>query len=159
MQQCTLQSLYFWCYEFDCYQFESYKLLNKKKNYLVTCNSQTSNNQTRNTKNTGSISKLPRCENIEDVCKQHTHYQQLSLLQYSYNLHVYLGGQKTAFFSSRICQSKLFYATYYITRIFRTIPSFLQFYLGASLFQCEDVDQFRFSEYPFWAFQSLWFMD
>ena len=27
-----------------------------KKNYLVTCNSQTSNNQTCNTKNTGSLS-------------------------------------------------------------------------------------------------------
>ena len=47
-------SLYFWCYELELQVNSLYKLLNKKKNYLVSRHSLTSNNQTRNTRNTGS---------------------------------------------------------------------------------------------------------
>ena len=63
-------------------------------------------------------SKLPRCENIEDAV--HTLLLVITtstLTIYMFTLADKKPRQKTAFFSSRICQSKLFYATYYITHI------------------------------------------
>ena len=75
-------------------------------------------------------SKLPRCENIEDA----VHTLLLVITTSTLTIYMFTLADKKLHFFPAASVNQNFFMRLTILPIFRTIPSFLQFYLGASLF-------------------------